>query len=461
MRAMICMSFLLTGVAIEALGQSRPFLPEVTAKEKAQKGYQAEEASAATKTDTPIEDTVRVVPREVLDDQQALRLDEHFSLHPPGEALDILLAETGFAHRFSAAGDVTLAQATEGNAEAETQVMDPVTVEAEKISDPGYASDVASSATRLPAPILDTDRSVQVVNEQLMEDRAILDPQEAIQNVSGVQRGVSRTGVGESYLVRGFAQQALFKDGFRAGQSANFAPLTFEGSNDVANLERIEVLKGPSALLYGRGEPGGTVNYITRTPAFENRVSLRQYFGSFDFYRTELHLNGAPASVPLAARLDSAYQTNESFIDFVEGERFFAAPSLRWEIGPETSLTLRGEYANDDHSTSLGFPVVDGKMLDAPYNRYFGEPGFTEIESDTWRGLATLAHRWNENHTTTGSLHGVRSKSEGGNFILFNFAGPLQDPETGEITRAAEDIDFTDEYFTARIDHIWDATIFP
>ncbi|MGQ0593624.1 MAG: TonB-dependent receptor plug domain-containing protein [Gammaproteobacteria bacterium] len=97
-----------------------------------------------------------------------------------------------------------------------------------------------------------------------------------------------------------FAREALFKDGFRAGQSANFAPLSFEGPNEVANLDRIEVLKGPSAILYGRGEPGGTVNYLTRVPSFENRFSLQQHFGSFDFYRTELHLNVAPTSVPMS-----------------------------------------------------------------------------------------------------------------------------------------------------------------
>ena len=121
---------------------------------------------------------------------------------------------------------------------------------------------------------------------------------------------------------------------------------------------------------------------------------------------------------------------------------------------------MRGEYANDDHSTSLGFPVIDGRVLDAPYDRYFGEPGFSEIESDTWRGLATLDHRWNEHHASALSLHGVQSESEGGNILLFNFAGPVQDPVTGAIARIAEDVDFRTKYFTARFDHTWDSTIY-
>jgi len=81
------------------------------------------------------------------------------------------------------------------------------TVEAEKgkEKDVGYTSGVASSATRMPESILDTPRTVNVVPESVLEDRAIFDPQEAIQHVSGVQRGGNRTGVGESYVIRGFA----------------------------------------------------------------------------------------------------------------------------------------------------------------------------------------------------------------------------------------------------------------
>lgn len=138
-------------------------------------------------------------------------------LHPHGEALDIFLAGTGVVYRVTAAGGVTLAEEAEGNADTGFIVLDPITVEAKEIGDIGYASGVARTATRSPVSILETPRSVNVVPRSVIEDRAILDPLEAIQNVSGVQRGVSRTGVSESYLVRGFAQQALFKDGFRAG----------------------------------------------------------------------------------------------------------------------------------------------------------------------------------------------------------------------------------------------------
>lgn len=323
-----------------------------------------------------------------------------------------------------------------------------------------YSATEAVSATRLQAPILDTPRNVQVVTRQVIEDRAVVNIQDAVQTISGVQRGSARSGVGESYNVRGFAQESLFKDGFRSGEAQGSSLFTFEGPNDIANIERVEVLKGPSAILYGRGEPGGTVNYITRTPAFENRFSLQQSVGSNEFYRTDLSANWNAVPDRLAIRLDGAYQNTESFIDFVEGERWFLAPSFKWQVGPDTTVTFRGEYNNDKSSSVLAVPYAFGQVVPGPYNRYYGEPGFTEMESENLRGLLQVDHRWNESHRTVVSGHAARNESSGGNFILYNFSGDFIDPITGDVNRAAEDVDFRGEYYTARVDHTWDWTIY-
>ncbi len=133
----------------------------------------------------------------------------------------------------------------------------------------------ATTGTRLPARILDTDRSVSVVNRQTIEDRQIDDPQEAVQQVAGAVRAGSDLGYGEDFLIRGFQQQDLFKDGFRAGQNDS-TNNSATGPTDVANLERIEFLKGPAAILYGRGETGGIVNYVTRLPYFDNTLSFNR-----------------------------------------------------------------------------------------------------------------------------------------------------------------------------------------
>jgi iron complex outermembrane receptor protein len=323
-----------------------------------------------------------------------------------------------------------------------------------------YRAETATSATRLAEPILDTARSVQVVTRQLIEDRKINDPQEAAQNVSGVQRGASFTGPGENFVIRGFVQQDVIKDGFRAGTASN-SGLSATGPTDVANLERIEVVKGPTAILYGRGEPGGLVNYITRTPAFENRFSIEQQFGSDEFYRTVLGANWEAVPGKVALRVDAAYERNGSFIDFVSGERYFAAPAIVWKISQDTTLTFRGEYSHDQSSTNPGVPYLDGRVLPGiPYSRYFGEPGLTDFTAETWRGLLQLDHRWNEHSRTALSLHGITAHNNGAYFTLFNYAGgPTFDPVTGDVSRGIAITNFTDDNITARIDQVFEWTL--
>ncbi len=335
--------------------------------------------------------------------------------------------------------------------------LSEVVVTAER--DRRYSADAATSGTRLAEPILDTPRSVGVITPQLLEDQQINDPQEAVRNVSGVVRSASFTGVGENFIIRGFQQSDLIKDGFRAGSNSNTG-LVATGPTDVANLDRIEVLKGPAAILYGRGEPGGVVNYLTRTPAFEQRFSLEQQLGSYEFYRTELGANWNAVPDQLALRLDAAYDRNESFIDHVEGERWFVAPAFKWQLGPDTTLTFRGEYSHDERSTEPGVPFVNGEVLPGvPYHRYFGEPGFTQFTTEQWRGLLELEHRWSDWAKTTLSLHGRRAEQDGAYFILFNFAGPSFDPVTGLVSRGVAITDFEDETLTARLDQVFDWTI--
>ena len=184
-------------------------------------------------------------------------------------------------------------------------------------------------------------------------------------------------------------------------------------------------------------------------------------FGSYDFYRTQLDANWQAMPGRFALGLDAAYQNNNSFIDFVGTERYFIAPAFNWQIGENTTLIFRGEYSDDNHSTATALPYENGRVIpNIPYNRYLGEPDFTNIESETWRGLLTLEHSWNEDQKTTLSLNGAQNEAEGGNFIFFPFVGTVQDPVTGDITRDAEDIHYTNDYFTARIDHVWDWTIY-
>ncbi len=317
-----------------------------------------------------------------------------------------------------------------------------------------------TSTLRLAAPLLDTPSSVRVVDLETLELQGINDPQDVLVNVSGAVRSSSFTGSGENFILRGFVQSEIVKDGFRAGEVSN-GGINATGPTDMTNIEKIEVVKGPTAILSGRGEPGGRVNYVTRRPDFANAFSVQQRAGSFDSYRTAVHGNWNAVPDKLALRFDAAYDRADSFIDFVEGERYAAAPAALLQITPTTTLLARGEFVDDERSTNPGIPVVNGRPLKGiPYGRYFGEPGVTEFTNQTWRGLLELDHRWNEQQRSRVSLHGRRADTNGAYFILFNFAGPTFNPLTGDVARSVAISDYEDENSNIRLEHTIDLSLF-
>lgn len=337
----------------------------------------------------------------------------------------------------------------------DSQNLPEVVITAEKDKSEGYKPDAPSSVTRMQEPILDSARSVQVVTPKVIQDRAIVNPQDAIQTVSGVQRSAYNTGQGESYIVRGFRQQNFLKDGFRSANVAGSSPVMINAGppTDVANLQSVEVLKGPAAVEFGRGEPGGFVNYVTRDAEFDNNLGIQQMIGSFGYSRTQVNGNWEAVPEVLAMRLDLGYEQGGSFIDQVDGDRSFISSALRWNIAERTTLTVKAEYTHDDHINTPGLPYLSrGVFTGVPTDRFMGESGFTRLLTDSFRSLIKLEHEWNDAHKTTLSVHGVETSQEGGYFILFNFGSP---PLPGGFPRAAADLQLTEQNLTVRLDHLY------
>jgi iron complex outermembrane recepter protein len=327
--------------------------------------------------------------------------------------------------------------------------------------DTGYRAETATTATRIAEPLLDTPRSISVITPELLRDRKILDPQDALTDVAGVAPSASVNGFGEDFLIRGFRQEDIFKDSFRDGRT-NAIGFSATGPTDVANLERIEVLKGPAGILFGRGEPGGIVNYITKTPFFGNSFGLEQDFASYDFYRTQLDANWAAVPGRLALRLDAAYTTGGSFTDFVFNQSYFVAPAILWVLSPSTTITFRGEYANDRGLNNPGLPYVDGHVLPGvPYNRYLGEPAVTDYQINTFRGLLTLEQRWTDDIITTLSVNGRKSHNDTRYVNLGSFDGSSGiDPVTGLVSREFVDADPDSYNIDVRLDQVFNWTVY-
>ena len=236
----------------------------------------------------------------------------------------------------------------------------------------GYAARDSVTGAKIVLPPLDYPGSVQVIPRELMEDQGADRLENVLRDVSGVGPSIGGSGGRtDDLLIRGFRVQ---------GNSDDFRKNGFRDSSrverDLSNVERIEILKGPAAVLYGgSGEPAGVVNFITKSPLEERRQECDARFGSFGNYRFTLDSTGPLRNdAPLYYRLNLAEQDSDSFRDFVFKERFFAAPVVRWDIDDRTQFTVEGEFLTDHRMTDRGLPLYKGSFTAAPRSRFLGEP---------------------------------------------------------------------------------------
>ncbi len=228
----------------------------------------------------------------------------------------------------------------------------------------GYRSTTATTANKTSTPVKETPFSIQTVTRELIEDRGVTTFGEAIRTVPGVTNQVGFGGLNDRFRLRGFGTESNLKNGIRR---SSFATI-----DDLVNIEQIEVLKGPASALYGRFEPGGVVNLVTKKPQRTQRTQVDVSAGRYDFYRTTLDTTG-PLTDTLDYRLTAAWQDNGSSRDFVNNESRFFSPVLTWQLAPLTSLTFEFEYARKVADMDRGFGN-NPRYLDAPIERNFAEP---------------------------------------------------------------------------------------
>ncbi|MEH2462216.1 TonB-dependent siderophore receptor [Nostoc sp.] len=259
----------------------------------------------------------------------------------------------------------------------------------------------ASTATKTDIPIRDIPSSIQVIPRQVLEDQKITRVRDAVQNVSGVTPGGygSQSYVGDSFILRGFdngRSGATFINGFKRYIGAGYNEIL-----DVANVEQIEILKGPASVLYGQGELGGIVNITTKQPLSTPYYNFEGTIGNFDFYRPTLDISGpVNTDKTIRYRLNAAYQNLGSFVDFVNTESGFVAPVISFDIGKNTSLTLEGQYSNLSKVSFLGLPasgtIVDNPLGKLPRSRFLGDPNLKAL--DEWIGIGyRLQHKFSDN----------------------------------------------------------------
>ncbi|MFM9924869.1 TonB-dependent siderophore receptor [Variovorax sp. H27-G14] len=269
-----------------------------------------------------------------------------------------------------------------------TDTLKEVTVSSEQ--DAGYAPSASSTATKGSAPLRDIPQAVNVLPAQLLRDQGATSMQDALRNAPGVSFNAG-DGQRDQVVIRGFSAIAdWFVDGVRDDA------LYFR---DLSDTERIEVLKGPAAVLYGRGSSGGLVNRVTKKPVFERPfgdVSLG--LGSHDFKRLTADLN-TPIGENMAFRLNVAREKSGSYRNQQFIDRYNIAPSLAIKFSPQTDLLLQYTNAYDQRLTDFGIPALNGRPVNVPIGTYYGSAFGKRDDTTTTRVqsfTATLNHRFSE-----------------------------------------------------------------
>lgn len=280
--------------------------------------------------------------------------------HTLREAVAKALAGTGLTFQFTAEKAVAIKVA---NAE-KTSELPAVEVHGTTPSSIGYRVKKASSATKTNTPIMETPMSIQVVSKAVLEDTQVMTLPDAVNGkVSGV---LGRTGGGtlyDNFIIRGFAGSG-FGDAYRNGLYNR------QDIYDLSNIEQIEILKGPAAILYGRIEPGGLVNYVTKKSLDTPYYALQQQLGSDHQLRTSVDATGPiDENRTLLYRVNASYTDNGSFRDFVGNKREFIAPSLTWRPTKDFEANLELEYKRDSFQADIGIPSIGNRPAPIPLNR--------------------------------------------------------------------------------------------
>lgn len=324
------------------------------------------------------------------------------SLNSPGvqgqntieEALQKVLSGTGIGFRRTGPNTVALEYNKPVKASPDTTTLKPMTVSGKHgVKFPSYTVSHAVTATKTETPVFETPVSIQVVPRAVMDDQKSPWIKDALENVSGV-RAQPTLGRGVGFIVRGFRNPRIYRNGI----VANASNAGFPSDYDTSNIESIEVLKGPASVLYGRIEPGGLINVTTKKPLDTPYYSLEQQIGSYDFYRTQWDATGPVTDdKSLLYRFSGAYQDNNSFRDFVGLDRLVVNPSITWRPTASTDFTIDVEGVDQHWQADYGIPVIGRRPADIPISRSFGDPndpidGFHKVHVGT-----ELNHRFNNN----------------------------------------------------------------
>ena len=244
------------------------------------------------------------------------------------------------------------------------------------------------SAVRSGLKPMDIPQSIQIIDNEIIVQQQAIRLSEVIKNANGVYVGSARGGAQESFWSRGYDMSSnnMFKNGFRYNSGS---------IPEVSSLEKVEFLKGGSALLYGNVAPGGILNLVTKTPSFRKGGEIAMQIGSYSFYKPSIDFYG-PLNKSIAYRFNASYENSESFRNVVKRERYYINPSFLFNLNAKTQLTVQGDLMNDNWTPDFGTILIGKQIFDVLRNNYYGALWSTG-NTKTASASAVLNHSFNKN----------------------------------------------------------------
>ena len=258
----------------------------------------------------------------------------------------------------------------------------------------GYGTEETSTATRTPVKLLDLPQSVTAISREQIDDQAIRTIGEALRQVPGAIAAQGE-GIRDQIVLRGQNTTAdFFIDNLR--DDVQYYRPTY-------NLERLEVLRGPNAMIFGRGGGGGVVNRVTKTPFDMAALGGAASADSFGAWYAEADAN-LPLARGLAARVTGVHEELANHRQLYGGQVTAVNPVLRFAPDDRTSLTLSYEYQQDRRVVDRGIPSQNGRPIAGFRDDFFGVPGFNRTAFTAHVLRTTVNHRFSDRLQITGRL---------------------------------------------------------
>lgn len=327
-------------------------------------------------------------------------------------------------------------------AQAETATLGAIEVTGERLEDPrapvdGYRAKTALSATKTSTPIAETPQAISVVTRQQMEDQGVTSVQEALRYSAGV--GAEQFGLdsrGDWQSIRG-GDPVIFLDGMKKGFGFYNRPRT-----EPYTLERIEIVRGPSSVMFGQGNVGGIINLASKRPLAQQQTELNLQVGNNGRKQAAIDTTGPlNADGTLLYRLVALGRDSDTQVKQVEDNRVVFAPSITWRPSNRTDWTLMALHQEDRGGSTTQFlphagtvkPAPNG-LPDIPIDVFMSEPDFDRYDTEEDAVTSLLSHRFNDTWTVRQNLR--YSESEVTYQSIYpSFPPTLQD--NGDISRVA------------------------